>query len=65
MLLYESSACLHGRRQVLKGRYYASAFSHYQPVDRAVWNYTIQVSLLYNYYYHYCYYHYCYHCFCY
>jgi hypothetical protein len=45
MLFYESAACLHGRRQVFKGKYYASAFSHYQPVDRGVWNYTIQVTL--------------------
>jgi hypothetical protein len=43
-LMYESAACAHGRRRVLKGRYYASAFAHYQPVDPSVWNYTIAVS---------------------
>jgi hypothetical protein len=42
--MYESAACAHGRRRVLKGRYYASAFAHYQPVDASVWNYTIAVS---------------------
>jgi hypothetical protein len=42
--MYESAACAHGRRRVLKGRYYASAFAHYQPVDPSVWNYTIAVS---------------------
>jgi hypothetical protein len=46
MLFYESSACLHGRRQVFNGKFYASAFAHYQPVDRGIWNYTIQVLLL-------------------
>ena len=40
MLFYESAACLHGRRKVLKGKYYASIFAHYQPVDRAVWDLT-------------------------
>lgn len=44
MLFYESAACLHGRRKILNGKYYASVFSHYQPVDRSVWNYTIEVS---------------------
>lgn len=44
MLFYESAACLHGRRHVLKGRYYASVFVHYQPVDPAVWNFSTEVS---------------------
>jgi hypothetical protein len=44
MLFYESAACLHGRRQVLKGKYYASVFSHYQPVDRTIWNFTTEVN---------------------
>jgi hypothetical protein len=43
MLFYESAACLHGRRQVFKGKYYASVFSHYQPVDRTIWNFTTEV----------------------
>ena len=43
MLLYESSACLHGRRQKFKGKYYASVFAHYQPIDPAVWNFTKEV----------------------
>ena len=44
MLFYESAACLHGRRHVLKGRYYASVFVHYQPVDPAVWNFSTEVG---------------------
>jgi hypothetical protein len=44
MLFYESAACLHGRRKVLKGRYYASVFVHYQPVDRNIWNFSTEVS---------------------
>lgn len=43
MLFYESAACLHGRRKLFNGKYYASVFSHYQPVDKSVWNYTIEV----------------------
>jgi len=39
MLFYESAACLHGRRQIFYGKYYASVFVHYQPVDRSIWNY--------------------------
>lgn len=42
--MYESAACLHGRRRVLNGPYYASVFAHYQPVEAAVWNFTIAVS---------------------
>jgi hypothetical protein len=44
MLIYESAACLHGRRSVLKGKYYASVSLYYAPTDKAVWNYTIDVS---------------------
>jgi hypothetical protein len=47
MLFYESAACLHGRRQVFKGKYYASVFSHYQPVDRTIWNFTTEVRHMY------------------
>jgi len=42
MLFYESASCLHGRRQKLKGKYYASIFAHYQPVDENIWNYNIE-----------------------
>ena len=45
MLFYESAACLHGRRQVLRGKYYASVFTHYQPTDPAVWNFNVEVCL--------------------
>ncbi len=41
MLHYESSSCLHGRRQKFKGKYYGSIFIHYQPVDKNVWDYDI------------------------
>lgn len=41
MLFYESAACLHGRRRIFKGKYYASIFVHYRPVDESVWNYNI------------------------
>jgi hypothetical protein len=44
MLFYESAKCLHGRRSQLKGKYYGSIFVHYQPVDRSVWNYSVDVS---------------------
>jgi hypothetical protein len=43
MLIYESAACLNGRRSVLKGKYWASVSLHYAPTDKAVWNYTIDV----------------------
>ena len=46
MLLYESASCLHGRRKVFRGKYYASIFAHYQPVDPAVWSYQVQVNVL-------------------
>jgi hypothetical protein len=38
MLFYESAKCLHGRMTKLRGKYYASIFIHYQPVDPAVYN---------------------------
>jgi len=41
MLFYESAVCAHGRRQLLKGRYYGSLFLHYQPIDPSIWNYDI------------------------
>lgn len=41
MLFYESSSSLHGRRSIFRGKYYASIFVHYQPVDKTIWNYTI------------------------
>lgn len=41
MLFYESASCLHGRRKVFKGKYYASIFMHYQPADKAIWNFNI------------------------
>jgi hypothetical protein len=44
MLFYESAACLHGRRQVLRGKYYASVFTHYQPVDSNIWDFNTEVS---------------------
>jgi hypothetical protein len=44
MLFYESAACLHGRRQVLRGKYYASVFTHYQPVDSSIWDFNTEVS---------------------
>lgn len=46
MLFYESAKCLHGRRSPLKGKYYGSIFVHYQPVDRSIWNYSIEVTFL-------------------
>eukprot|EP00927_Polykrikos_kofoidii_P051919 TRINITY_DN4569_c0_g1_i1.p1 TRINITY_DN4569_c0_g1~~TRINITY_DN4569_c0_g1_i1.p1 ORF type:complete len:510 (-),score=61.39 TRINITY_DN4569_c0_g1_i1:37-1566(-) len=33
MLFYESSKCLHGRPRPMKGRWYASVFVHYKPMD--------------------------------
>jgi hypothetical protein len=45
MLFYESAACLHGRRQILRGKYYASAFTHYQPVDPKVWHFKTEVGI--------------------
>jgi hypothetical protein len=45
MLFYESAACLHGRRQIFRGKYYASAFTHYQPVDPKVWHFKTEVGI--------------------
>jgi hypothetical protein len=41
MLFYESAKCLHGRMQEFNGRYYASIFMHYQPADKALWDYNV------------------------
>jgi len=41
MLFYESAACLHGRRQIFRGKYYASIFVHFQPVDRNIWAFEL------------------------
>lgn len=41
MLFYESARCLHGRRSVFKGKYYAGLFNHYQPISREKWNYKV------------------------
>jgi len=41
MLFYESAVCLHGRKRLLKGKYYGSIFLHYQPVDKKTWNYDV------------------------
>ncbi len=43
MLFYESASCLHGRRQKFKGKYYASIFMHFQPVDSSIWNFQLEV----------------------
>jgi hypothetical protein len=42
MLFYESSACLHGRRKIFRGKYYASIFVHYQPVDKNIWDFSLE-----------------------
>jgi hypothetical protein len=44
MLFYESASCVHGRREIFRGKYYAGIFIHYQPVDKSIWDYTIEVS---------------------
>ena len=41
MLFYESSKCLHGRMKVFKGKYYGSIFLHYAPVDKSIWDYSV------------------------
>lgn len=41
-LFYESSRCLHGRMKPLRGKYYGSLFVHYQPVDKRIWDYTVE-----------------------
>jgi hypothetical protein len=42
MLFYESAACIHGRRQEFKGRYYGSLFLHYMPVEKGIWDLNIE-----------------------
>eukprot|EP01038_Epipyxis_sp_PR26KG_P011470 gene11470-15363_t len=42
MLFYESAKCVHGRRKRFNGKYYASIFVHYKPVDRSIWSYTVE-----------------------
>lgn len=42
MLYYESAKCLHGRMTEFLGKYYASIFVHFQPVDIDVWNYSVE-----------------------
>lgn len=42
MLFYESAKCLHGRRSILHGKYYGSIFIHYQPVDKSIWDYSVE-----------------------
>lgn len=42
MLFYESAKCLHGRMKTFKGRYYASIFVHYQPVDKNIWDFDVE-----------------------
>jgi hypothetical protein len=49
MLFYESASCLHGRRKIFHGKYYGSIFLHYQPVDRSIWNFNLEVCLLVRY----------------
>lgn len=43
MLFYESAKLLHGRMRAFKGKYYGSIFLHYKPVDKKLWDYTIEV----------------------
>ena len=42
MTFYESAKCLHGRPTEFRGKYYASIFLHYQPVEKQHWNYTTE-----------------------
>jgi hypothetical protein len=42
MLFYESAKCLHGRMKQFRGKYYASIFIHYQPVDRKIWDFDVE-----------------------
>ena len=42
MTFYESAKCLHGRPTEFRGKYYASIFVHYQPVERDLWPYTTE-----------------------
>jgi hypothetical protein len=30
------------RRQILKGKYYASIFIHYMPADKSIWDFTFR-----------------------
>jgi hypothetical protein len=41
MLFYESAKCLHGRMTTFRGKYYGSVFLHYQPVDKTIWDWTV------------------------
>jgi hypothetical protein len=36
------ASCLHGRRGIFHGKYYASTFVHHQPMDEELWNYNIE-----------------------
>lgn len=42
MLFYESASCLHGRRKSFQGKWYASIFVHFAPVDRSIWDFDIE-----------------------
>jgi hypothetical protein len=42
MLFYESAKCLHGRMKQCKGKYYGSIFIHYMPVDKKIWDWSIE-----------------------
>jgi hypothetical protein len=48
MMFYESAKCLHGRMKMMKGKYYGSLFIHYQPVEKSVWNYTVEVRICFH-----------------
>jgi hypothetical protein len=45
MLFYESAACVHGRREIFRGKYYAGLFVHYRPVDKSIWEFSVEVKL--------------------
>lgn len=40
MVLYESARAIHGRPEVMNGRYYANFFIHFAPVDKRIWPFT-------------------------
>lgn len=42
MLHYESARCPHGRMKPFKGKWYAAIFVHYQPINKALWDYDIE-----------------------
>jgi hypothetical protein len=42
MVYYESAKCLHGRMTEFRGKYYASIFVHFQPVDLDLWHITVE-----------------------